>query len=70
MLDFAFEKSYEFIITKTSNAINKDENTNQNTNETSNKTSEETVTEEIEGSSDIVLDAEASDTTTEGESAE
>ena len=31
---------------------------------------EETVTEEIEGSSDIVLDAEASDTTTEGESAE
>lgn len=34
VLDIGFEKGYEFVITKTSNAIQKDENKNVTSNET------------------------------------
>ena len=56
VLDIGFEKGYEFVITKTSNAIQKDENKNQATNETTNETPVEEVN--VEGTENVVLNQE------------
>ena len=56
VLDIGFEKGYEFVITKTSNAIQKDENKNQATNETTNETPVGEVN--VEGTENVVLNQE------------
>ena len=62
-LDFAFGKGYEFLITKTSNSLNKDKvNENNVVNE------EEVVTEDVgenAESTDLVVDADTTDAVTE-----
>ena len=56
VLDIGFEKGYEFVRTKASNAIQKDENKNQATNETTNETPVEEVN--VEGTENVVLNQE------------
>lgn len=58
VLDIGFEKGYEFVITKTSNAIQKDENKNETESNT------ETVNTNVE------LNQENQDTNTTGENAQ
>ena len=57
VLDIGFEKGYEFVITKTSNAIQKRwKIKNQATNETTNETPVEEVN--VEGTENVVLNQE------------
>lgn len=49
VLDFAFDKGYEFIITESSKVINKEDNS---TNETENTTIENVTAENVENTSD------------------
>lgn len=65
VLDFAFDKGYEFVVTKASSALNKTETTNttedENTNETTSDGEESVTTENVDGASDITLDANTTD---------
>ena len=65
VLDFAFDKGYEFVVTKASSSLNKTETTNatedKNTNETTSDGEESVTTENVDGASDITLDANTTD---------